>query len=357
MNSLLQLQGSDRPHANQSLPARLMAVTHFVQKQAMDRLLQNRRYARLSLAYTHYIALLAERDRSPGELAERLGISKQACSKVVQELEALGLIRRRVNPQDSRSSMLSLSAKGLDLLRDGVAAVDAIQSPLLTAIGEPRAAQLLDVLDRLCVAMNTELPAQVSAVETAIESKTGTRPTRLAVLLPWLSILIRRRLMASVSQQRFSDLRPGVGQLLGMISEEGKRLQYIANLLGVSKQAVATTAAELEKLGYATRREDPEDRRQIIVSLSARGRSLLREIVASVDEVEALIRSAIGDADYRFLDDTMAAFYGQITVQYDSAGALRARIQQLSEQLVDELGATGARALAQQLIGMTRGKR
>jgi DNA-binding MarR family transcriptional regulator len=357
MNTLPQLHGGDRPHANQSLPARLMAVTHFVQKQAMDRLLQNRRYGKLSLAYTHYIVLLAERDRSPGELAERLGISKQACSKVVQELEALGLIRRRVNPQDSRSSMLSLSTKGLDLLRDGVAAVDAVQSPLLAAIGEARMTQLLDVFDRLCAAMRMELPAQVSAVETAIAGKTGTQPTRLAVLLPWLSILVRRRLMNSVSQQRFSDLRPGVGQLLGMISEEGKRLQYIASLLGVSKQAVATTAAELEQLGYATRKEDPEDRRQIIVGLSARGRALLREVVASVDEVDAMIRSALGDADYRFLDDTMAAFYAQITVQYDSAGALRARIQQLSKQLVDELGVTGARALAQQLISMTRGKR
>ena len=356
MNTQPSRRSGERPHANQSLPARLMALTHFVQKQAMERLQLSRRHGKPSLAHTSYVVLLAERDRSPGELAERLEISKQACSKVVQELETLGLIRRRVNPLDSRSSMLSLSTKGIALLRDGVEAADAIYQPLATALGDERLPQLLQVLERLCAAIEVELPMRIGSLESAIEAKTGRRPSRPALLLPWLSLLLRKRLTMSVSQQHFSDLRPGVGQLLGMIRDEGRRLQYIASLLGVSKQAVAATAAELEELGYATRKEDPQDRRQIIVSLSARGRKLLREVAASVDEVEADIRSAIGDADYRLLDAAVTQFYTAITEQYDSAGALRSRIEQLSKQLVDELGITGARALAQQLIAATRGK-
>ncbi len=351
------LRHTDHPHAaNRSLLARLMAVTHFAQMQSMERLAQGSRYGKLSLAYADYIVLLAERDRSPGELAEQLGISKQACSKTLQELSALGLTRRRVNPQDSRSSMLSLSAKGLQLLGDGVRATNAIQQQMAEAIGAQRLRALLAILERLCGALDVELPVHYTAIEDSIEAKAGSRPSRLSVLLPRLSTLFRQRLSAAVRHKGYSDLRPGIGQMLGMINDEGRRLRYIAGLLGVSKQAVAATAAELEQLGYALRREDPDDRRQVIVSLSPRGRKLLREVAAGVDEVQAEIRAALGTADYELLDEAMTSFYAEITERYDSAGALRSRIQQLSSQLVDELGTTGARALAQQLMGMTRGK-
>jgi DNA-binding MarR family transcriptional regulator len=357
VNALPLPRAGDRPHANRSLPARLMAVAHFVQKQTLDRLLHSGRYGKLSLAHTPYILLLVERDHSPGALAERLGISKQVCSKAVRELDALGLIRRRVNPQDSRSSVLSLSAKGIQVLREGVDAANAIQTEMGEAIGALRLSRLLDVLDRLCTALDAELPVRADFVANAIAAKAGSRPTRLAVLLPRLSDLLRLRLTASVSRQRFPGLRPGVGQLLGAIGEEGRRLQYIAAVLGVSKQAAAATAAELEQLGYVARSEDPEDRRQIVVGLSPRGQRLLREIVAGVDAVERDIRAALGDADYRLLDEAMSVFFARLTAQYDSAGLLRARIAQLSHQLMDELGTTGARALAQHLMTLTRGQR
>jgi DNA-binding MarR family transcriptional regulator len=355
MSTLTLLRRADRLDANGSLPARLMAVTHFLQKQAMDRLLLNPRYGKLSLAYAPYIVLLIERDRSPGEIAGQLGISKQACGKTLQELRALELIRGRVNPQDSRSRVLSLSAKGVKLVRDGVEAAQEIQQHMAEAVGVERLRQLTDVLNTLCVAMDAELPARADAIESRVAAKVGSRSTRLLVLLCLLSSLFHRRLKASIGQQH-SDLRPGVGQLLGLISEEGRRLQYIASLLGISKQAVAVAAADLEQLGYARREEDAEDRRQTVVSLTARGQKLLLDVVAAVDAMEGVIRKVLGDAGYQLLDDAITSFHSKITEQYDSAGQLRARIQQLSRQMVDELGTTGARALAQQLTSITRGK-
>jgi DNA-binding MarR family transcriptional regulator len=357
MATLILPQIGDRPQAGDfSLLARMLVVTHFVQKQTMDRLSQSRRYGKLSLAYTDYVFLLVERDHSPGELAERLGISKQACSKTLRELEALGLLSRRVNPKDSRSSMLSLSAKGIDLLRDGVDAANSVQQQLADAISAPRLQRLLGVLDRLYRAVDVESAADRS-IENTVASKAGSRPTRLAAVLSKLSRVFRARLQASMVAKGYSDLRPGVGQMLGMIDRESRRLQHMAAILGVSKQAVAAMAAELEQQGYATRADDPEDRRQIIVSLSPRGQELLRDAAASVAEVEAAIEAAVGEADYRLLDEAMAIFHAEITERHDSVGALRNRIQQLSQQLVSELGMTGAHALAQQLMTLTRGKR
>lgn len=347
------LRSDERLHANQSLPARLMAIAHFAQKQVMEQLPQDHR---LGPGPVHALALFAERERSPGELAEQLGVSKQACSKTLQELESAGLLRRRVNPEDSRSSVLSLSSRGTKLLRSGVGAANDIERQLLEATGAPGREELLAIFDRLGAAMDSGLPARAAQIEDAMHTRLDARPARLAILLPALARRFRERLSAALNQQRYSDLRPGVGQLFGLIGDQGRRLQTIASVLGVSKQAIAATAAELEALGYARRAEDPQDRRQVILSLSPRGRKLLSEVVAGVDALEAEIRAQLGDADYRLLDQTMTLFYAQITERYDRAGALRNRIRQLSQQLLDELGTTGAHALAQQLMAMTRGK-
>lgn len=355
MTALLLPRTGDGPQAgSHSLLARLMAVTHFIQKQTMDRLAQAERHGKLSVAYSDYFALLAERDQSPGELAERLGVSKQACSKMLRELERRGLIGRRPNPQDSRSSVLSLSPRGIAVLRDGIETSNAIQAQLIEALGAPRLPHLLGILDRLCVALAIETPAH-RPLEDVVAAKIGSRPMRLGVVLPRLNKFLRQRLAASLNDNGFADVRPGVGPILGMLGRESRRLQYVASILGISKQAVAATAAELDEQGYVTRAEDPADRRQVLIALSPRGRELMREALASVAELEAAIGKALGDADYRLLDAAMTTFYLAITERYDSASALRSRIRQLSQQLTQELGVTGARALAQQLMTLTKG--
>ncbi|MEU2288042.1 MarR family transcriptional regulator [Streptomyces sp. NPDC013178] len=45
-------------------------------------------------------------------LASQLGLSKQAIAQVVEELERLGYVERRVNPSDRRARLLFLTARG-----------------------------------------------------------------------------------------------------------------------------------------------------------------------------------------------------------------------------------------------------
>ena len=47
-----------------------------------------------------------------GELAELLGVTQQAASKAVVELEGLGYVERRPDPLDGRIRRLSLTARG-----------------------------------------------------------------------------------------------------------------------------------------------------------------------------------------------------------------------------------------------------
>ncbi|MEZ4239345.1 MAG: MarR family transcriptional regulator [Myxococcota bacterium] len=57
---------------------------------------------------------LVERSPTIGELAERLGVTQQAASKAVAELEGLGYVARAADPADSRVRRVSLTARGWD---------------------------------------------------------------------------------------------------------------------------------------------------------------------------------------------------------------------------------------------------
>ena len=49
---------------------------------------------------------------TPGDLAEASAMTRGAISKIVDKLQAKGWIRSRVNPQDNRGQLLSLSHAG-----------------------------------------------------------------------------------------------------------------------------------------------------------------------------------------------------------------------------------------------------
>ncbi len=134
------------------------------------------------------------------------------------------------------------------------------------------------------------------------------------------------------------------------------RIPYMATILGLSKQAVALAATELERLGYVTRTADPADRRQLIVGLTAMGERLVAVGANSSTSLEAAAQAVLSATEYQFLEEGMALWYDQIVEPHDAARILGSRIQQLSTQLLARPWVRwSARALAQQLIILTRG--
>src|SRR6185312_5620221 len=63
---------------------------------------------------TFAFVLLASRDHplTGNDLATLLGMTKQAASKVVDAMEAEGYVHRKPNPEDARSKILHVTAKG-----------------------------------------------------------------------------------------------------------------------------------------------------------------------------------------------------------------------------------------------------
>ncbi len=358
MISYLRPNADDLPYVDDhGLIVSVMVLTHFVLKHTMDKLMESKRYAKLSLSFDGHISMLAQGDCSPGELAAKLGKSKQLCSKTIKELENLGLIERRKNPEDSRSSLLSLSRLGRQLVADGFKVTSELDRQFADAIGEERLLQLIAILEKLCQNLGLVFPASYRVLALENTDTTLLRPTRLNLMLPQLDNYFQQALLSSLTEKGFPGLKPSFGQVLGMINRESRKMQTIAAVSGVSKQAIAVIAAELELLGYITREPDLSDKRQFILSLSPLGQKLVEESARSVAQLEASISALFSPEENALLDETMRALYLLVARAYNSPSALSANIQQLSEKLLNELGVSGAKALAKQLMTITREER
>lgn len=80
--------------------------------------------------------LYGEGDVAPSRLAERLGLTRGAISKLADRLLAKGLILRRENQADARAHRLALSDAGQDLI------------PRLSALADQNDAEFFDHLTR-----------------------------------------------------------------------------------------------------------------------------------------------------------------------------------------------------------------
>lgn len=70
----------------------------------------------IRISHGYVIQHLVEGEPTIGELADRLGVTQQAVSKTVAELESLAYVSRRVDADDSRVRRVALSDRGHAML-------------------------------------------------------------------------------------------------------------------------------------------------------------------------------------------------------------------------------------------------
>jgi DNA-binding MarR family transcriptional regulator len=88
-----------------------------------------------------------------GALAGRLGVSQQATSKSVADLERRGYVRRTTDPGDARARIVRLTARGEAVIDEGRRARAALVAELTAELGPRRAEAarrfLVDLVERL----------------------------------------------------------------------------------------------------------------------------------------------------------------------------------------------------------------
>jgi DNA-binding MarR family transcriptional regulator len=89
-----------------------------------------------------------------------------------------------------------------------------------------------------------------------------------------------------LTERGYADIRHAHGCVFRFVEREGVRLTDLAELAGLSKQAVGEFVAELEAMGYVERVPDPADRRAKIIRLTPRGmeaKEAALEIFAAIE--------------------------------------------------------------------------
>ena len=83
------------------------------------------------------------------ELATRAGITKQAMMQMVDELQALGCVRRVPDPADSRAKVVRLTARGLRHRAAARKSIQAVESRVKRWLGDRRYEALRIILSEL----------------------------------------------------------------------------------------------------------------------------------------------------------------------------------------------------------------
>jgi DNA-binding MarR family transcriptional regulator len=111
--------------------------------------LHERGFDDLDAAHLNVFQYPGPQGARPTELAARLRMSKQALNYLLGELERLGYLERRPDPDDLRSKRVALTDRGTALAYAMREAVDELEAAWAERLGAERFAQLRGFLVEL----------------------------------------------------------------------------------------------------------------------------------------------------------------------------------------------------------------
>lgn len=92
---------------------------------------------------------LGENGARPSELAAAAGVTRQAVTKVVGDLERRGVVRREPDPHDGRGIIVRYTDRGLRGLAFARRHMQAMEADFAASIGERRWAEVRSALETL----------------------------------------------------------------------------------------------------------------------------------------------------------------------------------------------------------------
>lgn len=113
---------------------------------AMMGKLAGRGYDDMTPAFASLIPLLEATGARPTALAQRAGITKQAISQLVRELEGRGYLEQVPDPTDTRAKIVRLTKRGIQLRAACMEVRRELQEIAMAALGKTRLTRLRDDL-------------------------------------------------------------------------------------------------------------------------------------------------------------------------------------------------------------------
>ena len=135
----------ERPFGPPLIGALLRMPWEAVQRHMLERL-HERGFGDLDVAHLNVFQYPGPQGARPSELATRLRISKQALNYLLGELERLGYLERRPDPDDLRSKRVALTPRGSSAIVAIREAVDEVEVAWAQRLGPERFAQIRNLL-------------------------------------------------------------------------------------------------------------------------------------------------------------------------------------------------------------------
>ncbi|MDO8863009.1 MarR family transcriptional regulator [Haliea sp. E1-2-M8] len=107
----------------------LPRLSDYMSRRLMD-LTEARGHPGLKLSYAQVLTLIGKDGGRMQVMASAHKVSKQAINVIASELQKLGYIERRTDPRDARQVLLHFTPAGLEMIRDAVEAIDALEAEL-----------------------------------------------------------------------------------------------------------------------------------------------------------------------------------------------------------------------------------
>jgi DNA-binding MarR family transcriptional regulator len=126
----------------QSVAQLLFKCARLVNERAISRVNERATGPALRAAHTTLFPHLNAEGVRGADLAKKLGVTKQAVSQLVTELEEWGVVEQVADPQDGRAKLVRFTKKGEQALLQGLAVLGEVETELSDKIGKRRMQEL-----------------------------------------------------------------------------------------------------------------------------------------------------------------------------------------------------------------------
>jgi DNA-binding MarR family transcriptional regulator len=116
----------------------------------------------------------------------------------------------------------------------------------------------------------------------------------------------------------FDDFSPAFPAMLSNLDLGGTRIGVLAIRAGVTRQAAGQLLREIERCGYAERRDSPHDARTTMVHFTPRGKRLLATVLELVEEIESDFSAGLKAGEFEKVQQGLF----RIAERIDPGGAL-----------------------------------
>jgi len=137
----------------------LFKAARLLDERALERATRESGRPRLRRSHTSLLPHVDLDGTRITDLAERLGVSKQAASQLVDDLEGLGILARAPDPDDARARRVVFTALGRQGLLEGLELLRDMERELSNAIGDESMRELRKSLIGILGVVSPEPPA------------------------------------------------------------------------------------------------------------------------------------------------------------------------------------------------------